>query len=141
MNKRDSVSIVEAFWREVWQGKNPEAADQLVAEDFSITSGGTVIGPRATFKQWVGAFLTSIDDFNFEIVEMFQNESGDRVATRWVVTGKNNGVMGAEPCGSPIYMTGTAVIHVREDGLLQHNWVERNALEVHRSLLKSAEAG
>jgi hypothetical protein len=25
-------------------------------------------------------------------------------------------------------------MHVREDGLLQHNWVERNALEVHRSL-------
>jgi len=31
-------------------------------------------------------------------------------------------------------MTGTSVIHVRKDGLLQHNWVERNALEVQRSL-------
>lgn len=140
MMKRDAVSIVERFWRDVWQGKNPEAADHLVAEDFAITSGGTLIGPRETFKQWVAAFLSSIDDFNFEVVEMFQNEAGDRVVTRWVVTGKNNGFMGVAPCQSPIRMTGTAVIHVRDDGLLQHNWVERNALEVHRGLLDGKQA-
>ena len=34
----------------------------------------------------------------------------------------------------PIDMTGTAVWHVREDGLLQHSRVERNAHEVHRLL-------
>jgi hypothetical protein len=31
-------------------------------------------------------------------------------------------------------MTGTAVWAVREDGLLSHNWVERNALEVYLRL-------
>lgn len=137
MVKRDAVAIVERFWREVWQGKNPDAADQLVAEDFAVTSGGTLISSRDTFKKWVAGFLASIDDFNFEVVEIFQNESGDRVVSRWVVTGKNNGFMGTAPCQSPIRMTGTAVIHVREDGLLQHNWVERNAFEVHRSLAAS----
>ncbi len=137
MAKRNSVDIVRRFWREVWQEKNPNAADQLVADDFSITSGGNLISSRAVFKEWVAGFLASINDFNFEVVEMFQNESGDRVVTRWLVTGKNNGFMGSAPCQSPIRMTGIAVIHVREDGLLQHNWVERNALEVHRSLAKN----
>jgi len=51
--------------------------------------------------------------------------------------GKNNGFMGTAPCQSPITLSGTAILHVREDGLLQHNWVERSALEVHRSLLAS----
>jgi hypothetical protein len=134
MGKRNSVEVVENFWRQVWQARNPNAVDELVAEDFAITSGGVVIRSRAEFKKWVAAFLASINDFRFEVIETFQNEAGDRVASRWRVTGKNNGFMGSEPCQSPIDMTGTAVWHVREDGLLQHNWVERSALEVQRSL-------
>ncbi len=130
----NAVAIVNNFWRQVWQDRNPDAADALVAEDFGITSGGVLIHSREVFKQWVAAFLASIDDFQFEVVESFQNEAGDRVVSRWVVTGRNNGFMGSAPCKSPIRMTGTAVLHVREDGLLQHNWVERSAWEVHRSL-------
>ncbi|SIT34922.1 conserved hypothetical protein [Paraburkholderia piptadeniae] len=133
MVDRNSVEIVENFWRQVWQSHNPDAVDELVAEDFAITSGGVVIRSRKEFKKWVAAFLASIDDFRFEVIETFQNEAGDRVVSRWRVTGKNNGFMGSEPCQSQIDMTGTAVLHVREDGLLQHNWVERSALEVHRS--------
>ncbi|WP_233831110.1 ester cyclase [Paraburkholderia sp. ZP32-5] len=134
MNRLNSVEIAENFWNKVWQQQNPDAVDTLVAEDFAITSGGVVIRSRADFKKWVAAFLASIDDFRFEVVETFQNETGDRVVSRWRVTGRNKGFMGSEPCQSPIDMTGTAVLHVREDGLLQHNWVERSALEVHRSL-------
>ncbi|CAB3766925.1 ester cyclase [Paraburkholderia humisilvae] len=134
MEKRDSVSIVENFWHEVWKSRNPDAVDRLVAEDFVITSGGVEIRSRGDFKKWIAAFLASIDDFKFQVIETFQNETGDRVVSRWRVTGRNNGFMGSEPCQSPIDMTGTAVLHVREDGLLQHNWVERSALEVHRSL-------
>lgn len=134
MDKKNSIEIVEHFWREVWQSQNPEAIDQLVAEDFCITSGGVEIHTRAAFKRWVAAFLSTIDDFRFDVVETFQNNAGDRVASRWRVTGKNNGFMGMAPCKSPITLSGTAILHVRADGLLQHNWVERSALEVHRSL-------
>jgi hypothetical protein len=134
MEKRNSVKIVETFWRNVWQSRNPDAVDQLVAHDFAITSGGVEISSRAAFKKWVAAFLSSINDFEFHVIETFQNETGDRVVSRWRVTGKNNGFMGSAACQSPIDMTGTAVLHVREDGLIQHNWVERSALEVHRSL-------
>jgi hypothetical protein len=134
MAKRDSVQIAERFWREVWQLRNPNAADHLVSEDFTVTSGGVDIRSREAFKKWVAAFLSSIDDFEFNVIETFQNETGDRVVTRWRVTGKNKGFMGFESCGSPIDMTGTAVLNVGEDGLLRHNWVERSALEVLRSL-------
>ncbi|MEM5406376.1 MULTISPECIES: ester cyclase [Paraburkholderia] len=134
MDKRNSIEVVDNFWRQVWQSRNPDAVDELVAEDFGITSGGVLISSRAEFKKWVAAFLASIDDFGFEVIETFQNATGDRVVSRWRVTGKNNGFMGSDPCGSPIEMTGTAILHVRDDGLLQHNWVERSALEVHRSL-------
>src|SRR3546814_18116669 len=67
----------------------------------------------------------------FECLEIFQNAEGSRVASRWRLTGRNNGIMGTEPDGAPIEMVGTAVWEVDGDGLLRHNWVERNAWEGH----------
>ncbi|OUL68223.1 ester cyclase [Paraburkholderia hospita] len=134
MARQNSVQLAEKFWREVWQLRNPHAADHLVSDDFTVTSGGVEIKSRETFKKWVAAFLASIAEFEFDVIETFQNETGDRVVSRWRVTGKNNGFMGSEPSGLPIDMTGTAVLHVGEDGLLRHNWVERSALEVLRSV-------
>jgi hypothetical protein len=69
-------------------------------------------------------------------VETFQNHDGSRVASRWRVTGRNNGLMGTEPNGVPFEMTGTAIWEVGPDGLLRHNWVERNAFEVHGMLTR-----
>jgi nuclear transport factor 2 (NTF2) superfamily protein len=140
MAKRDSVAIVENFWSEVWkQPHNPDAIDRLVHEDFVLTSGGTEIRSRDEFKQWVKRFQAQVHDFEFHVVETFQNYDGSRVASRWRVTGRNNGMMGTEPNGAPFEMTGTAVWEVDEDGLLRHNWVERNAFEVHGAV--SREGG
>jgi SnoaL-like domain len=136
MTRKDSVAIVEKFWREVWQApQNAEAIDRLVAEDFAITSGGREIHGREAFKKWVLDFQAKIIDLDFEVIESFQNEDGSRVATRWRVTGKNNGVLGTDPGHEPILMLGTAIFAVREDGLLQHNWVERNAWELYGQLV------
>jgi len=136
MARKDSVALVEAFWREVWQApQNPDAIDRLVAEDFVITSGGHEIHGREAFKKWVVEFQTKIVDLDFEAIETFQNEDGSRVASRWRVTGKNNGILGTPADHQPILMLGTAVFAVREDGLLQHNWVERNAWELHGRLI------
>ena len=137
MVRRDSVSIVENFWREVWKApQDPDAIDRLVAEDFVITSGGHEIRGREAFKDWVVQFQTRIIDLEFETIETFQNEDGSRVASRWRVTGKNNGFLGTAPGHEPIEMLGTAILAVREDGLLEHNWVERNAWEVYSRLVR-----
>jgi hypothetical protein len=132
MTRRDSVATVENFWREVWKApRDPDAIDRLVAEDFVITSGGHEIRGREAFKRWVVEFQKRISDLQFESIETFQNEDGSRVASRWRVTGRNNGFLGTTPGMEPISMLGTAVFSIREDGLLQHNWVERNAWEVY----------
>jgi hypothetical protein len=137
MTKVNGVAIVENFWREVWQQpQNPDAIDRLVHEDFVITSGGRDIVGREPFKAWVREFLAKVHDFQFHIVETFQNHDGSRVASRWRVTGRNNGLMGTKPNGVPFEMTGTAVWDVGPDGLLRHNWVERNAFEVHGAITR-----
>jgi hypothetical protein len=136
MARKDAVAIVENFWREVWRSpQNPDAIDRLVAEDFVITSGGHDIQGRTAFKKWVIEFQSKITDLEFEPIETFQNEEGSRVASRWRVTGKNNGILGTSADQEPILMIGTAVFAVRDDGLLQHNWVERNAWELYGRLI------
>ena len=135
MSANPAVEIVEGFWREVWQARDPQAAARFVAEDFVITSGGVDIKGRDAFIQWIGAFLAKIEDFQFSAIETFQNAEGTRVASRWKLSGKNKGFVGGRSCGTPFEMLGTAVWEVRADGLLQHNWVERNSLEVHRDMI------
>jgi hypothetical protein len=134
MSKLDSVKIVEDFWAAVWKARDPEAVDRFVVDDFVITTGGVDVVSRERFKEWVGQFLEKISDFQFESVETFQNEDGSRVASRWRVTGKNNGLFGTEPDQQPIAFTGTAVWAVREDGKLLHNWVERGSWELFQRL-------
>lgn len=135
MADNKAVEIVESFWREVWQAKNPQAAARFVAEDFVITSGGVDVVGREAFIEWIGIFLSKIEDFKFGSIETFQNRDGTRVASRWKLAGKNKGFIGGRSCSTPFEMFGTAVWEVRPDGLLAHNWVERNALEVHRDVI------
>lgn len=91
-------------------------------EDFVITSGGRDIVGREAFKAWVKDFQARVRHFEFHVFETFQNQDGSRVASRWRVTGRNNGLMGTEPNGAPFDMCGTAVWEVGADGLLRHNW-------------------
>ncbi len=60
------------------------------------------------------------------------------MASRWIVRGRNNGLLGTEPDGQPISFTGTAVWAVREDGKLQHNWVERATWELYQQLTRTS---
>ncbi|MBV8278639.1 MAG: nuclear transport factor 2 family protein, partial [Verrucomicrobia bacterium] len=105
----NSVKIVEDFWAAVWKARNPDAIDKYVVDDFVITTGGIDIYTKDRFKEWVQQFLEKINDLEFEVVETFQNEDGSRVASRWRIRGKNNGVLGTLADQTPIAFTGTAV--------------------------------
>jgi ketosteroid isomerase-like protein len=125
----DSVGIVHAFWNEVWNAHDPEAADRFVVDDVVIVSGGETISGRDNFKRWIAGFLAHVDVLHLEVLESFQNADGSRVASRWLLTGKNNGFLGTQPDQQDIAMTGTAVWAVRGDGKLLTNWVERASWE------------
>ena len=131
---RDSVAIVHSFWDEVWNRHDPAAVDRFVVDDFVIVTGGETIAGRENFKRWIEGFLAKVDDLHLEVVESFQNADGSRVVSRWVLTGRNNGILGTAPDKRDVAMTGTAVWAVREDGKLLTNWVERASWELHQRL-------
>jgi steroid delta-isomerase-like uncharacterized protein len=116
MRKLNSVKIVEDFWAAVWRGHNLDEIDRFVVDDCVITTGGVDIVTKDRFKAWVKQFLDKVADLEFGVVETFQNEDGSRVASRWQITGKNNGVLGMPADQRPIDFTGTAVWAVREMG-------------------------
>jgi steroid delta-isomerase-like uncharacterized protein len=134
MSSGRSVDIVHAFWDEVWNAHDSAAADRFVDDDFVIVTGGETISGRESFKKWIDGFLSKINDLHLEVIESFENADGSRVASRWVLTGKNNGFAGTAADQQPIEMTGTAVWAVRDDGKLLSNHVERAALEQYQRL-------
>ena len=136
MNTQDSVKTVEAFWAAVWQGKDFDAIDRFCVEDVVVTSGGIDVVSREKFKAWARQFNHLITDLKFDVMETFQNEDGSRVASRWRVTGRNNGMFGLPADQREISFTGTAIWQVRDDGKLMHNWVERASWEAYSELTR-----
>ena len=135
MARGDAVRAVNNFWARVWQPpQDPDAIDELVVEDFLLINAGQEIRSRPAFKGWVVAFLATIGELQFDVLESFESADGTRVASIFRLTGTNNGVMGTEPTGEPVEMSGIAVWSVREDGMLVSNRVERSALETYRAL-------
>lgn len=123
------------FWNNVWSYPyNLDLIDELMVEDFMITSAGMEIKGREQFKQWVAGFLKTIHESNLETLDIFESKDGTRVVSRWRLTGFHNGMFGLEPNHKPIDMTGIAIWEIRNNKLA-HNRVERNAWEVYQRLV------
>ena len=132
LNRAEQLAL--EFLRRVWGPRHDlDAIDELMTEDYVITSGGKVIRGREAFKAWVRQFQEHLLDARTENVEVFSNASGDRVVSRWICTGKNNGLLGLPRDGRSVSFTGIAVWVVR-DGKLAECWVERSAWELYQEL-------
>ena len=114
------------FFRRVWAPPHDlSAIDELMTEDYAITSAGTVVRGRDAFKRWVAEFQRLLLEARNETLEVFTSASGDRVVSRWVCTGLSNGIFGLPADGRPVSFTGIAIWSVR-NGRLAECWVERS---------------
>lgn len=122
------------FLERVWQPPHDlDAIDELMTEDYVITSGGQTIRGREAFKAWVKAFQGLLLEARTDNQEVFANPAGDRVVSRWLCSGKNNGMLGLPADGRPISFSGIAIWTVRA-GRLAECWVERSAWELYQEL-------
>ena len=118
------------FLNRVWGPDHEiDAIDELMTEDYVITSGGRRIEGREAFKQWALAFQDQLLDARTHNLDAFANEAGDRVVSRWVCEGRSNGLLGLPADGRPLSFTGVAIWAV-QDGRLAECWVERSAWEL-----------
>jgi putative hydrolases of HD superfamily len=125
------------FLRRVWgPAHDLDAIDELMTEDYAITTGGMVIRGREAFKAWVREFQSRLIDARTRSVDVFASATGDRVVSRWVCTGINNGLLGLPADGRPVSFTGIAIWRLR-DGRLAECWVERASWELYQELTRS----
>ncbi len=126
--------LAYAFFRRVWATPHDlSAIDELMTEDYRITTAGTIVAGRDAFKTWVAEMQTTIGNATNEHLDVFANEQGDRVVSRWVCRGTNKGMFGLPADGAPVSFSGIAIWHVRE-GRLAECWVERSAYELYNEL-------
>jgi predicted ester cyclase len=126
--------LAREFFRRVWASPHDlNAIDELMTEDYKVTTAGKVVSGRESFKKWVSEMQGLIGDATNEHLDVFTNKTGDRVVSRWVCRGKNQGMFGLPANGAPIAFTGIAIWRV-QDGRLAECWVERSAWELYQLL-------
>ncbi len=122
------------FFARVWgPAHGLGAIDELMTEDYAITTAGETVRGRATFKAWVARFQQIVLDAEKETLDVFRSASGERVVSRRICRGRNNGMFGLPADGQGVEFTGIAIWAVR-DGRLSECWVERAAWELHGRL-------
>lgn len=132
--RHQAEELAVEFFRRVWAPPHDlDAIDELMTEDYVITTGGSVVRGRAEFKAWVREFQRRLLEATNETLEVFANAAGDRVVSRWVCRGYNNGIFDLPADGRPVSFSGIAIWRVR-DGRLAECWVERAAWEAYRAL-------
>jgi predicted ester cyclase len=135
MSNSGNERLTYEFFARVWAPPHDlDAIDALMTEDYRITTAGRVVKGRENFKAWVAEMQKTISGATNEHLELFTNASGDRIVSRWITRGVNNGMFGLPADGAPVEFTGIAIWRV-EGGRLAECWVERAALELYNRML------
>lgn len=128
-----AVRLARAFLERVWRAPaDLTAIDELMTEDYVITSAGSVVRGRDAFREWVQRFQGQLEGASNEVLDVFADPSGERVVSRWICGGRNRGIFGLPDDGKPLAFSGIAIWRVR-DGRLAECWVERSGLEAVRA--------
>ena len=126
--------LAREFFRRVWTPPHDlDAIDELVSPDYRITTAGSIIEGRSKFKSWVAEMQALIHGAANEHLEIITNAVGDRVVSRWVTRGRNNGIFGFPADQAEIEYTGIAIWRVENDRLAEC-WAERSAFELYNRM-------
>ena len=125
----DNKELVRRFYREAINGRDLDAVDRLLSEDF--THDGELKG-HAGQRHAVAYFLDAFPDLHNEI-ELLVAE-GDLVAAHQRWTGTHGGpFLGVDATGRSVEFTSTAVLRI-QDGLIAEAWDEVDMLAVLQQL-------
>tara|TARA_R110002050_G_scaffold26056_2_gene69057 strand:- start:665 stop:1102 length:438 start_codon:yes stop_codon:yes gene_type:complete len=131
--------LVTQFFESVWHAPHDlDAIDRFMTEDYKITTAGSLISGRENFKNWVKGFQRLLLDAKTESIDLFHDPSKTKVVSRWVCSGRNNGLFAIEPDNKLVSFTGIAIWTIR-DNKLSECWVERSAYELYQQLQENSK--
>lgn len=113
---------------EVWNGRNYDLVDELVASDFvghASSPDQELHGPEAV-KQFYMSLHSAFPDIRFTVDD--QIAEGDRVVTRWTARATHRGdFQGIPATGKPGVITGVTIDRIA-GGKLVECWTEMDDL-------------
>jgi len=103
--------LARAFFEQIWNQQDEAAIDRFIPVDAQGNDpdfGAGREGFRKQWRQWIEAF----PDLHFEVVELVAE--GDKVLTRWVLTGTHQGeYLGMPPAGKQIRVEGMSLDRIQ----------------------------
>jgi steroid delta-isomerase-like uncharacterized protein len=122
MTAEERKAFVRRQIDELWNRGNLDAAEECFTEDFvshDPSSPEEVRGPEG-FKQSVAEVRAAFPDFRMEIVD--QVAEGEKVVTRYVTTGTQEGELaGIPPTGNRVEVAGMGIDYFR-GGKIRESW-------------------
>jgi steroid delta-isomerase-like uncharacterized protein len=116
------------LYQDVWNGNNPEIADELVHEEYVIHDrelAAEMQGPEL-YKALASGAREIFPDMTFTVSDTVA--TGEKVALRWRMTGTHEGPMfGVEPTGREVELTAIEINRFA-DGQLIETWTQSDQL-------------
>jgi len=111
--------VIRRLYKEFWNERKPEVADQLVSESHALTSphiSGATVGPGA-YKKQLAAYLAGFPDLRFTVEETICEK--EKVAAFWTLTGTHRGeFLGVAPTNRKVSISGITIHQVVDGKIL-----------------------
>ena len=118
----DPKTVLQQFWADFEKGDLDHTWDTYVSPDLVIHPSSGYELTRATWLAAEKALFSSFDNVRVQVLD--QVREGDKVATRFAVTGTQKAeFFGVPSTGRTATMTGTSVDVVRDGRIVEH-WAE-----------------
>lgn len=133
MPAEENRAVIRRAYEELWNERNVDVVDELVAEDFlnHAAPPGRQRG-RQGLKDVVRMFEGAFPDFRYEVEDVISE--GDKIAVRDTFTGTHQGdFMGIPATGNRVTMEAIHIYRFSEGRLAEH-WVARDDLGMMRQL-------
>jgi len=128
----ENKDLVRRFYAEAINGRDLDAVDRLLAEDF--THDDDPVGSSGQ-RLAVAAFLDGFSDLRNEILLILAEDDLVSAHQRW--TGTHDGeFLGIAPTGRQVEFTSTAVLRIA-DGRIAAAWDEVDMLRLTQALAPS----
>jgi len=94
-----------------------------MTDDYEITTAGSLIKGRENFKTWVSEFHQVLLEATTQSLDVFSDAQGERVVSRWICSGINNGILGLPADHKRVSFSGIAIWTIT-DGRFSTCWAE-----------------
>lgn len=134
MSAEANKAIVHRVLDEVFNHKNLDAADELIASDYVLhdPANPQFRGGLEGYKAFQTTYLRAFPDAHLTIND--QIASGDEVATRWTTQGTQTGDLpGITATGKPVTVTGITISRI-VNGKIAEDWQDWDQLGMLRQL-------